>query len=262
MRLDALSVLYNGERHAVDQVSLRVKPGEIISLVGESGSGKSTLLHAVLGLLPRNASRVKGGIRLLGQDIAADRGKWLKQARGKEVAMIFQDAGRYLNPAARIGAQYREFLRSHQTLSAKECDECAEDMLAQLHLKEPKRILKSYPFELSGGMCQRVSIAMAMTLRPRLLLADEPTSALDVTTQAQVVRQMQELREQYGTSIVLVTHNIGIAAYLSDYIGIMQKGKLVEWGRAETLIDSPKHTCTKELLDAAIELGDKRFANG
>lgn len=173
--------------------------------------------------------------------------------------MIFQDTGRYMNPIARIGAQYDEFLRIHGMIDKRQRRELQREMLLKLHLTDPERVLKSYPFELSGGMRQRVGIAMAMSLRPRLLLADEPTSALDVTVQAQVIRQMMELRASTGTAIVLVTHNIGVAAYLSDRIGVMQHGKLVELGQTCDVIEHPRHEYTRALLDAVVEIDDERL---
>ena len=173
--------------------------------------------------------------------------------------MIFQDTGRYMNPISRIGSQYTEFLRVHGIKSNEECQRLEQDMLSRVHLHDTDRVLHAYPFELSGGMRQRVGIAIAMTLKPRLLLADEPTSALDVTVQAQVVYEMMELRKKYGTTIIIVTHNMGVAAYMSDMIGVMQNGKLVEWGRTEEIIDHPREEYTRTLLSSIVELGDERL---
>ena len=260
LQIENLSVSYDGKNLAVDHVSLDVKRGEIVTLVGESGSGKSTLLHTILGLMPQNGSVLTGKIQLFGEDILQTGAQRLQKMRGDQISMIFQDAGRYMNPTSRIGKQYRTFLKSHNRYSDKECDETAIDMLQRLQLQDPERVLKAYPFELSGGMCQRVAIAMAMTLRPKLLLADEPTSALDVTMQAQVIQQMLELKKQFGTTIVMVTHNMGVAAYISDYIGVMQNGRLIERNAAKELIRHPAHAYTVSLLDSVIELEDERFA--
>lgn len=257
LSLKDLSITYDGNKEVVSQVSLDVEESQIISIVGESGSGKSTLIHGVLGLLPETASIVGGSIQLLGHELDKNQ---IKEVRGREAAIIFQDAGRYMNPIARVGTQYTEFIRSHEKRSKKECLALAEEMLHRVHLHDTDRILRAYPFELSGGMRQRVAIAMAMTLKPKILFADEPTSALDVTIQAQVVRQMMELREKYDTSIIMVTHNMGVAAYMSDYIGVMQNGRLVEWGSAVEITQHPREAYTKALLRAVPELGDERLA--
>lgn len=252
------SVSYDGSRNAVDNVSLTVGAGEIVSIVGESGSGKSTLLHGVLGLLPLGAG-TRGSMSLLGQNVASLTDAQRRALSGNRVSMIFQDTGRYMNPIARVGAQYDEFLRVHGMKSAVQRRDLQRQMLMKLHLTDPERVLRSYPFELSGGMRQRVGIAMALSLKPELLLADEPTSALDVTVQAQVIRQMQLLREITGTAILLVTHNIGVAAYLSDRIGVMKQGRLVELGETEKVINHPEHPYTRNLLKSVVELDDERL---
>lgn len=257
LEIKNLYVSYDNQKNAVDNLSLRVRQGEIIGIVGESGSGKSTLIHTIMGLLPHKTTKIRGQIHLLGHHVQKKNEAMLKTIRGQDIAMIFQDAGRYLNPTAKIEKQYRDFLKAHENISSTACKKRAKEMLSKFHLRDIERILNSYPFELSGGMCQRVSIAMAMTYRPKLLLADEPTSALDVTIQAQVIRQMMNLREKYGTSIVIVTHNIGVAAYISDYIGVMKQGQLVEYQKADKLLSQPQHSYTKELLSSTIELGDK-----
>ena len=259
LTVENYSITYDGVKNAVDRVSLRIDEGEIVSIVGESGSGKSTLLHGVLGLLPRSVAE-KGTVRVLGRDLAEMKPAELRKLRGEEVAMIFQDTGRYMNPISRIGAQFRQYLRCHGHYSAAECDTEALDLLRRVHLADGERVLRSYPFELSGGMRQRVGIAMAMALKPRLLLADEPTSALDVTVQAQIVRQMMDLRKKYGTTIILVTHNMGVAAYMSDRVGVMRNGALVELGPTERVIHAPEDEYTRNLLGAVIELDDERMA--
>lgn len=259
LTVENCSITYDGVKNAVDHVSLRVDEGEIVSIAGESGSGKSTLLHGVLGLLPRSAAR-KGTIRVFGRELSELKPAELRRLRGEEIAMIFQDTGRYMNPIARIGAQFRQYLRCHGSSSAAACDAAALELFRRVHLADGERILRSYPFELSGGMRQRVGIAMAMALKPRLLLADEPTSALDVTVQAQIVRQLMELRKKYGTAIILVTHNMGVASYMSDRIGVMRDGRLVEMGPAEQVIHAPQNEYTRALLGAVVELDDERMA--
>lgn len=239
---------------AVENLTLQVPRDGVTMIVGESGSGKSTLLRASIGLLPEGGRLTAGRICFDGQDVFGMKPRALRAMRGKEAAMIFQDAGLYLDGRQKIGTQYAESIRSHRKLSKAEALSLAEEMLGSLGLPEPRHILGSYPFELSGGMKQRVAIAMAMTLRPKLLLCDEPTSALDVTIQAQVVRLMQQLHRQYGTAILMVTHNIGLAAYMGDYIAVMQRGRLLEWGTRDEVIGSPQSPYTRQLLTAAPKL--------
>ena len=259
VEIENYSITYDGTRSAVDNVSLSVEEGEIISIVGESGSGKSTLLHGILGLLPRGAA-TKGSLKVFGREIPSLSESEQRAMRGEKMAIIFQDTGRYLNPIGRIGKQFRQYLRVHGEYTAEQSHDLAVDLLQRVHLTDAERVLHAYPFELSGGMRQRVGIAMAMALQPKLLLADEPTSALDVTIQAQIVRQMMELRKQYGTTIIIVTHNMGVASYMSDRVGVMRNGRLVEMGPTEEIIYSPKDQYTQSLLDAVIELDDERMA--
>lgn len=259
LEIENYSITYDGRRSAVDNVSLSVEEGEIFSIVGESGSGKSTLLHGILGLLPRGAA-TKGTLKVFGKEIPSLSSAEQRAMRGEQMSIIFQDTGRYLNPISRIGKQFWQYLHVHGDYSRSQAEDIAVDMLKRVHLTDAKRILHSYPFELSGGMRQRVGIAMAMSLQPKLLLADEPTSALDVTIQAQIVRQMMELRREYGTTIIIVTHNMGVASYMSDRVGVMRNGVLVELATADELIHNPKEDYTRSLLDAVIELDDERMA--
>lgn len=173
--------------------------------------------------------------------------------------MIFQDYGAMLNPIRKIGSQYIEYIQKHEKLGRKAAEEKAVAMLEAMRLSEPERIMKSYSFQLSGGMRQRVGIAMAMTFEPELLLADEPTAALDVTTQAQIVRQMMELRDDYGTSIIVVTHNLGIAAYMSDYIVVMKDGKMEDQGTREYILHETQNAYTRSLLGAVPSVGGERY---
>lgn len=249
LKVEHCSVQYGGLEPAVNDVSFSIKEHEIVSIVGESGSGKSTLLHAIMGLLPPQA-HVKGNILFKGTELVNLPEHTMKKIRGNEITMIFQDSGRALDPIKKIKKQYTEAIKCCQKLVKSKSLEKEREMLLKMHLSDPDRVLQSYPFELSGGMKQRVGISMSMTSSPVLLLADEPTSALDVTIQAQVVYQIQELREVYGTSIILVTHNMGVASYLSDKIGVMYKGELVEWGSREEVILNPHCDYTKDLLKA------------
>ena len=254
------TIRYQNGAPAVSNVSFDVEKGEIISLVGESGSGKTTMIRAILGLLPPGGKVTEGQIILDEKDLLSLSEHEMETIRGKEISMIFQDVGQSMDPVKLIKSQYIEAIKVHEDISKEESYDKAVEMLRRMHLPDAKRVMASYPFELSGGMKQRVGIAMGMTAQPKLLLADEPTSALDVTIQAQVVREMKELRDKYGVTIILVTHNMGVASYLSDKIGVMCKSKMVEFGRRDEIIYSPKEQYTKDLIEAVPKMGGKRFA--
>ncbi len=260
LQIEHCTICYQNGTAAVSDVSLSIEQGEIVSIVGESGSGKTTLIRAILGLLPPGGRITEGRILFDGRDLSKATERQLEDIRGRDIAMIFQDVGASMDPIQRIGRQYRESIAVHQKLPRREYHTRAADMLGRMHLSDTERVLSAYPFELSGGMKQRVGIAMGMTAHPRLLLADEPTSALDVTIQAQVVHEMRQLRDQYGVTIVLVTHNMGVASYLSDRIGVMHKSKMVEFGPRDEIIFSPREPYTRDLLDAVPKLGGKRYA--
>ena len=236
--IENITVAYHGQPFLRD-FSLHMKRGEIISLVGESGSGKTTAIRSILGLLPQEGELVSGDILFEGKSLPEYSEKEMQKLRGS-----------MLNPIRKIGTQYIEYIQKHEKLGRKAAEEKAVAMLEAMRLSEPERIMKSYSFQLSGGMRQRVGIAMAMTFEPELLLADEPTAALDVTTQAQIVRQMMELRKNHGTSIILVTHNLGVAAYMSDRIVVMQNGRIVEEGDRKTILEQPGCAYTRKLLAA------------
>ena len=259
LEIQNCTICYQNGRPAVSDASLSVSEGEIVSIVGESGSGKTTLIRAILGLLPAGGRITGGSILFNGRDLVKMREQELQDIRGREIAMIFQDVGAALDPIEKIKRQYAEAIAVHEKQPKQTYFERAVGMLQKMHLTDPKRVMDAYPFELSGGMKQRVGIAMGMTAQPRLLLADEPTSALDVTIQAQVVHELKELRRKYGTTIILVTHNMGVASYLSDKIGVC-KSRLVEFGSRDEIIYHPKETYTKELLKAVPKLGGRRFA--
>jgi ABC-type dipeptide/oligopeptide/nickel transport system ATPase component len=254
LSINNLSIKYGKQEPVVKNISMSIGSKEIIGIVGESGSGKSTLIRAVLGLLPKGASISSGNIILKDKNILQYSKKEWQEIRGNRMAIVFQNAGVALTPIKKIGNQFIESIRSHFNISKTDAYDKAVDMLGKMRLPDAKRIMNSYPFELSGGMKQRVGIAMAMTMEPEILLADEPTSALDVTVQAQVVKQMMELRDNFNTSIIIVTHNMGVAAYMCDKIGVMQKGELVEWGTKNQVIDNSRCEYTKKLLAAVPEL--------
>lgn len=248
-----LSIAYQG-KEAVKKVSLVVPENKIVAIVGESGSGKSTIVKAAINLLPSGGKIIGGNIIFDGKDVNKMPDEQLRKIRGKEIAMIYQDAGAYLNPRMKIGKQYLETIMVHQAISKSEAKALAEKMLLKVKLADPERIMNSYPFQLSGGMKQRVAIAMAISMEPKLLLADEPTSALDVTVQAQVVQEMMQLRDELGASILIVTHNMGVASRMADYIAVMYNGELMEFGTRDQVINAPKSDYTKRLLSVVPEL--------
>ena len=226
-----------------------MKKGEIISVVGESGSGKTTVIRAVLGALAGAGRVTSGDILFHGESLLKNSKNDWRKIRGSKMSMIFQDCGGTLNPIRKIGSQYVEYIRTHESMTKQEAWQRAVTMLAKMRLPDAENIMNSYPYQLSGGMRQRVGIAMAMTFNPELLLADEPTSALDVTTQAQIIRQMMELRDDFGTGIIIVTHNIGVAAYMADQLIVMHHGKVVDHGTREEVLNKPTSDYTKKLLE-------------
>ena len=259
LNIENCTIRYQEQEAAVEHVSLSVGEQEIVSIVGESGSGKTTLIRAILGILPPGGTVTEGKILFQGKNILELDETSLQKLRGTEIAMIFQDVGASLDPIRIVESQYRESILAHRKMAKADCRSLEKEMLAKMHLTDPGRVLDSYPFELSGGMKQRVGIAMAMTFNPELLLADEPTSALDVTTQAQIVRQMMELRDKSGTGIIIVTHNLGVAAYMADQLIVMQNGKVVDQGTRDQVMNHPTNAYTKKLLAAVPEMGGERF---
>lgn len=254
-----VSIAYGDGAPALSGFNLEVKAGEIVALVGESGSGKTTAIRSAIGLLPGGGKVIQGDILFQGLSLLQLSGEEWRDLRGKRISMIFQDSGAMLNPIRTIGSQFVEYIRTHRPMSKKEAWEMGRTMLERMGLPHSGDIMKAYPFQLSGGMRQRAGIAMAMVFEPKLLLADEPTSALDVTTQAQIVRQMLELRQQYGTSILLVTHNLGVAAYMADRILVMTGGKVVESGYREEILQQAKDDYTRRLLEAVPDMRRKRY---
>ena len=248
-----VEISYNG-RPAVQDVSFQVESGEILGIVGESGSGKSTLIKAAMGLLGIGGAVTKGDIYYNGRNVIDAKPDEIRRMRGPAMGMIFQDTGASLCPVRSIGDQLYESVNQHEKASREEVRQRALDLFEKMRLPDGDRILNSYPFELSGGMNQRVGILMAMVLRPKLLFADEPTSALDVTVQAQVVREMMQMREAYGTGIVIVTHNIGVVEYMADNIAVMYRGNLVEYGKKEDVIYHPREDYTKRLIGSVLRV--------
>ena len=249
LKLDNVTISYKNVP-TVQNFNLDMKEGQIVSLVGESGSGKTTVIRAVLGLLAGGGKVTEGSITFEGEDLLSYTPEQWRKLRGSDISMIFQDSGAMMNPTRKVGKVFTEYILTHEKISKKEAWSKGIAMLERMRLPSPDNIMESYPFQLSGGMRQRVGIAMGMTYQPKLLLADEPTSALDVTTQAQIVRQMMELRKNHGTSIILVTHNLGVAAYMSDRIVVMQNGSIVEEGDRKTILEQPGCAYTRKLLAA------------
>ncbi|MCD2491835.1 ABC transporter ATP-binding protein [Lacrimispora sp. NSJ-141] len=249
-----ITVAY-GSDTVVKDVSFAVKPGEVIGIVGESGSGKSTVLKSILGLLDSRGKVLGGEILLNGENLLGFTSGRMRQIRGKEIAMVFQHPELSLDPVWPVGRSFYESIRVHREITKKEAAVQGRKLLEALELGEPDKILSSYPFELSGGMCQRAAIAIAMANRPGILLADEPTSALDVTVQKQVIETMMQMRKEFSASILIVSHNIGVIAKMADFVGVMRRGQMVEWGTKEEVLYSPEHDYTKALIRAVPKMG-------
>ena len=259
LEIKDLSVQYGKQAPIIEHFNLSMKKGEIISVVGESGSGKTTVIRAVLGALAGGGRVSAGDIQFNGKSLLSNTKDEWRKLRGTRISMIFQDSGAMMNPTRRIGSVFTEYLQTHEKISKKDAWIKGEEMLGKMRLPSPDNIMKSYPFQLSGGMRQRVGIAMGMTYQPKLLLADEPTSALDVTTQAQIVRQMMELRDDYGTGIIVVTHNLGVAAYMSDYIVVMKDGRIEDQGDRDHILHHSENEYTRKLLSAVPSMGGKSY---
>ncbi|WP_295991932.1 ABC transporter ATP-binding protein [uncultured Veillonella sp.] len=258
LTVENLNIAYQGVPAVMD-VNFTLERGKVLTIVGESGSGKTTVIRALMGLLPVGGDVTEGTMIFNGQDLRTlSKSQW-RSIRGKDMAMIFQDSGSALDPIVRIGKQFRELFKSHIEITNDECDRRAIELLESVSLPNGADILRRYPHELSGGQRQRVGIAMALALDPALLIGDEPTSALDVTTQSQVVMQMLELAKEHNSSIVMVTHNLGVAAYMSDYIIVMKKGRVVDTGTPQDILENPSNEYTKQLKDAVPTLGGGRY---
>jgi oligopeptide/dipeptide ABC transporter ATP-binding protein len=238
-----------GEFSPVDGVSFSVEAGRTLGIVGESGCGKSVTSLSIMGLLPKGQGRISAGsVVFEGRDLATLKPEEMRSLRGNRMAMIFQEPMTSLNPAFTIGQQLIEGIRCHQTVTAEQAREHAIEMLRLVRIPSPEQRIDEYPHKLSGGMRQRVMIAMALSCRPKLLIADEPTTALDVTIQAQVLDLMRSLREETGTAIVLITHDLGVIAELADDVVVMYAGRVVERAPVAQLFAMPQHPYTIGLL--------------
>ena len=235
-----------GNKITVDSASFSLEKGEILSIVGESGSGKTTVIRALMGCLPGNGHVSSGDILFEGCSVVNNTADDWRKMCGEEMSMIFQDSGNMINPIRKVGQQFTDYIMAHKPQTSKnDAYKMAVTMLADVRLPNPDNIMNSYPFELSGGMRQRVGIAMAMVFHPKILLADEPTSALDVTTQAQIIRQIVDVRNEFNAAVIIVTHNLGVASYMSNKIIVMKNGHIVESGSREEVIGKPQHSYTK-----------------
>ena len=264
-RAEHFSLDFENEKkwyQAVTDFNMHIDAGEMVALIGESGCGKSITALSMMGLQPPN-TRIMGHMYLNGENGQEDLNELTKKEwtsiRGKRISMIFQDSGAMMNPTRKVGKVFTEYILTHENISKKEAWSKGIAMLERMRLPSPDNIMESYPFQLSGGMRQRVGIAMGMTYQPKLLLADEPTSALDVTTQAQIVRQMMKLRDDYHTGIIVVTHNLGVAAYMSDYIVVMKNGRMEDQGTREYILKESKNEYTRKLLEAVPSRGGERY---
>jgi len=241
-------------QHAIKDLSLAIHPGETLCVVGESGSGKSMTAMAAIGLLPPAVTVLSGSIKLGGFDLLSlDEGGWC-DVRGRDIGMVFQEPMTSLNPVMRVADQISETFQAHRILSPAERARRAIDLLTEVNLPNPELIARAYPHELSGGQRQRVMIAMALALEPKLLIADEPTTALDVTTQAQVLKLIDNLRRKKGTAVLFITHDFGVVAEIADRVAVLQNGELVEQGPADEVLNNPRHPYTRRLLAAVPSL--------
>ena len=248
----------SGVSRAVDGVSFELKQGEVLGIVGESGSGKSVTSNSLIRLLPpRTGKIVDGEILFEGRDILKMSKKELLEFRGKEIATIFQDPMTSLDPVFKIGKQMVEMICAHQDVSKKEAWQMAVDALTRVGIPEPEKRMEAYPHELSGGMCQRVIIAMAVCCKPKFIIADEPTTALDVTVQAQVLDLLKDLQEETSTAILLITHNLGVVWKMCDKVMVMYAGHTVESADTKQLYSNPLHPYTWGLLDSIPRLSDQ-----
>jgi oligopeptide/dipeptide ABC transporter ATP-binding protein len=252
LQIDDLRVVFGSgraEQVAVDGVSLTLAAGEVLGVVGESGCGKSLTALSILGLVPKPTGRIQGGqILFNGKDLAQANEVEMNRIRGKDIAMIFQEPMTALNPVFKVGEQIAETIRVHEGVSRQVARQRALELLERVGMSNPKQRIDQYPHELSGGMRQRVMIAIALACRPKILIADEPTTALDVTIQAQILALLKELQQEFGMAMMLITHDLGVVAQVADRVAVMYAGRFVEEGSTIEVFEQPAHPYTRSLL--------------
>ncbi|MCR5219362.1 ABC transporter ATP-binding protein [Treponema sp.] len=249
-----------GEVKALNDVTLQMRKGEVLGIVGESGSGKSVTAYSIMGLTADNGKITGGTVTFNGHRIDEMSEKELRKIRGKEVSIIFQDPMTSLNPVWTIGNQIEEAIKLHTDKRGKEAKERVKELLTLVGINEPEKRMKQYPHELSGGMRQRVVIAIALACEPELLIADEPTTALDVTIQAQILDLMQELKQRLGMGIIMITHDLGVVASMCDHIAVMYAGEIVEYGTTDDIFYNPQHEYTRGLLRSIPKFHEKDYS--
>ena len=259
LRVENLYVHYDthrGQVKALNGINLAQKEGEVFCLVGESGAGKSTLALAIVGLLPRSATIDGGSIFYNDVDLLNASPEQLRHLRGKEISLIFQDAKAALNPLQLVGDQLEEVIRLHSDVRPRVANDKAQEILREMGVPDPRRIMGQYPVSLSGGMCQLVMLAIGLASGPRLLIADEPTSGLDVTLQAEILDRLRRLCREQHASILLITHDMGVVAHMANQVGVMYAGSIVETAEVIPLFKRPQHPYTWSLLQAIPRLDD------
>lgn len=261
LQIRDLRVTFNtqmGELKAVRGIDVDVAPGEILGVVGESGSGKSVSFLAAMGLLPTSAT-ITGSVMLDGVELIGAKRKAIRSVRGKSLAMVFQDPLSALNPVHRVGDQIVEMIQSHQDMNTHDAEKRSVELLEIVGIPQPDERARQYPHEFSGGMRQRVVIAMAIANNPKVLIADEPTTALDVTVQAQILEVIQRVQQMFGTAVVLITHDLGVIARVADSVNVMYAGRNVESGTVQSIFDHPSHPYTRGLLSSLPHEGIERL---
>ena len=249
-----------GEVQALNDVTIQMKEGEVLGIVGESGSGKSVTAYSIMGLTAENGKITGGTVTFNGHHIEQMTEKELRKIRGKEVSIIFQDPMTSLNPVWTIGNQIEEAIKLHTDKKGKEAIARARELLTLVGINEPDKRLRQYPHELSGGMRQRVMIAIALACEPKLLIADEPTTALDVTIQAQILELMQALKKKLGMGIIMITHDLGVVASMCDHIAVMYAGEIIEYGTTDDIFYNPQHEYTRGLLRSIPKFHEKDYS--